>query len=115
RSLHDALPVPELGTSGGMPNPDLKWEQKTELNVGIDASLLNNRIALSLDAYHAKTTDLLLSIPVPSTTGFSSQLRNIGSLQNRGVELTLSTVNVQPGDLSWRSTLNIAANRNKVL
>src|SRR5437016_5350749 len=85
------------------------------LNVGVDASLLNNRVTLSLDAYHAKTTDLLLSVPVPSTTGFSSQLRNIGSLQNRGVELTLSTVNVQRGDLSWRSTLNIAANRNKVL
>src|SRR5438552_3777943 len=107
--------IPALAPGGGMPNPDLKWEQKTELNVGVDASLLNNRVTLSLDAYHAKTTDLLLSVPVPSTTGFSSQLRNIGSLQNRGVELTLSTVNVQRGDLSWRSTLNIAANRNKVL
>ncbi len=107
--------IPALAPGGGMPNPDLKWEQKTELNVGIDASLLNNRVTLSLDAYHAKTTDLLLSVPVPSTTGFSSQLRNIGSLQNRGVELTLSTVNVQRGALSWRSTLNIAANRNKVL
>src|SRR5438105_7801418 len=107
--------IPALAPGGGMPNPDLKWEEKTELNVGVDASLLNNRVTLSLDAYHAKTTDLLLSVPVPSTTGFSSQLRNIGSLQNRGVELTLSTVNVQRGDLSWRSTLNIAANRNKVL
>src|SRR5207244_9713198 len=90
-------------------------EEKTELNVGVDASLLNNRVTLSLDAYHAKTTDLLLSVPVPSTTGFSRQLREIGSPQNRGVELSLSTVNVQRGDLSWRSTLNIAANRNKVL
>src|SRR5438128_2794419 len=107
--------IPALAPGGGMPNPDLKWEQKTELNVGDDASLLNNRVTLSLDAYHAKTTDLLLSVPVPSTTGFSSQLRNIGSLQNRGVELSLSTVNVQREDLTWRSTLNVAANRNKVL
>ena len=107
--------IPALAPGGGMPNPDLKWEEKTELNVGVDASLLNNRVTLSLDAYHAKTTDLLLSVPVPSTTGFSSQLRNIGSLQNRGVELSLSTVNLQRGDLSWRSTLNIATNRNKVL
>src|SRR5216117_3802196 len=110
-----ATEIPALAPGGGMPNPDLKWEEKTELNVGVDASLLNNRVTLSLDAYHAKTTDLLLSVPVPSTTGFSSQLRNIGSLQNRGVELSLSTVNVQRGDMTWRSTLNIAANRNKVL
>ena len=110
-----ATEIPALAPGGGMPNPDLKWEEKTELNVGVDASLLNNRVTLSLDAYHAKTTDLLLSVPVPSTTGFSSQLRNIGSLQNRGVELSLSTVNLQRGDLSWRSTLNIATNRNKVL
>src|SRR5213079_470326 len=80
--------IPALAPGGGMPNPDLKWEEKTELNVGVDASLLNNRVTLSLDAYHAKTTDLLLSVPVPSTTGFSSQLRNIGSLQNRGAELS---------------------------
>src|SRR5207248_9737082 len=96
--------IPALAPGGGMPNPDLRWEEKAELNVGVDASLLNNRVTLSLDAYHAKTTDLLLSVPVPSTTGFSSQLRNIGSLQNRGVELSLSTVNLQRGDLSWRST-----------
>src|SRR5437867_5040200 len=110
-----ATEIPALAPGGGMPNPDLKWEEKTELNVGVDASLLNNRVTLSLDAYHAKTTDLLLSVPVPSTTGFSSQLRNIGSLQNRGVELSLSTVNLKRGDLSWRSTLNVAANRHQLL
>ena len=107
--------IPALAPGGSMPNPDLKWEEKTEFNVGVDASLLNSRVTLSLDAYEAKTTDLLLSVPVASTTGFSSQLRNIGSLQNRGVELSLSTVNVQRGDLTWRSALNVAANRNKVL
>jgi hypothetical protein len=110
-----ATEIPALAPGGTMPNPDLKWEQKTELNVGLDASLLRDRVTLSLDAYHAKTTDLLLSIPVPSTSGFSSQLRNIGSLQNRGVELSVSTVNIAREGLSWRSTLNIAANRNKVL
>src|SRR5439155_19417222 len=93
--------IPALAPGGGMPNPDLKWEEKTELNGGGDASLLNNRVTLSLDAYRAKTTDLLLSAPVPSTTGFSSQLRNIGSLHNRGVELSPSTVNLQREALAW--------------
>ena len=110
-----ATEIPALAPGGTMPNPDLKWEQKTELNVGLDASLLGDRVTLSLDAYHAKTTDLLLSIPVSSSTGFSSQLRNIGSLQNRGVELSVSTVNIAREGLTWRSTLNVAANRNKVL
>ncbi len=110
-----ATEIPALAPGGGMPNPDLKWEEKTELNVGFDASLLRDRVTLSLDAYDAKTTDLLLSIPVPITTGFSTQLRNIGSLRNRGVELSVNTVNVARERFSWRSTLNVAANRNKVL
>ena len=110
-----ATEIPALAPGGGMPNPDLKWEEKTELNVGFDASLLRERVTLSLDVYDAKTTDLLLSIPVPITTGFSSQLRNIGSLRNRGVELSVSTANVARESFSWRSTLNLAANRNKVL
>src|SRR5207247_9006507 len=97
--------IPALAPGGGMPNPDLKWEEKTELNVGVDASLLNNRVTLSLDAYHAKTTALLLSVPVPSTTGFSSQLRNIGSLQNRGVEFSLCTVLEQVGVVCLRSSI----------
>ena len=98
-----------------MPNPDLKWEKQTQLNVGVDAALLQNRVLLTFDAYRSTTNDLLLSIPLPSTSGYSSQLRNIGSVRNRGVEVSLNTVNVERGRFSWRSSLNVAANRNRVL
>src|SRR5437879_4221359 len=72
-------------------------------------------VLLPFDAYRSTTNDLLLSIPLPSTSGYSSQLRNIGSVRNRGVEVSLNTVNVERGRFSWRSSLNIAANRNRVL
>ncbi|OLE56479.1 MAG: hypothetical protein AUG74_19255 [Bacteroidetes bacterium 13_1_20CM_4_60_6] len=98
-----------------MPNPDLRWEKKSEFNVGLDASLLANRVILTVDAYRARTTDLLLSVTVPSTTGFSSQLRNIGSVRNAGVEVSVSTVNVSRGAFSWQSSFNIGHNRNWVV
>jgi TonB-dependent starch-binding outer membrane protein SusC len=107
--------VAALAPTATMANPDLRWEQQRQLNVGIDAAFWRNRVTLSLDAYHSKTEDLLLTVPLPSTTGFSQQLRNVGSVQNRGVELSLTTVNFQNQRLSWRSSLNIAGNRNKVL
>jgi len=110
-----ATEIPALAPGGTMPNPDLRWEQQTQLNAGIDAGFLNDRVTLSLDAYRSVTNDLLLSVPVPSTTGFSNQLRNIGSVRNVGVELSLSSVNLQRDRFTWRSTLNVAANRNKVL
>ena len=110
-----ATEIPALAPSGNMPNPDLKWEKKAELNVGIDASLLAGRVSLTVDAYRAKTTDLLLSVTVPSTTGYTSQLRNIGSVRNTGVEMSLSTVNVARGAFRWQSSLNVARNRNRVV
>jgi TonB-linked SusC/RagA family outer membrane protein len=107
--------IPALAPSATMPNPDLRWEQQRQLNVGVDAALWRNRITLSLDAYQSKTEDLLLSVSVPSTTGFSNQLRNVGSVENHGLELSLSTVNYQSNRISWRSSLNVAGNRNKVV
>lgn len=107
--------IPALAPGGTMPNPDLRWEQQTQFNAGLDAVLLGGRLAVSLDHYRSKTTDLLLSVPVPSTTGFGSQLQNIGAVQNRGVELSLTSVNLQRDRLRWTSTFNIAANRNKVV
>ena len=106
--------VPALAPSNTMPNPDLRWEQQTQFNAGVDATFFDDRVTLSLDAYRSVTKDLLLSVPVPRTTGFTSQLRNIGSVRNTGVELSLSTVNVRHDRFTWRSTLNIAGNRNRV-
>lgn len=107
--------LPALAPSTVMPNPNLRWEQQRQFNAGIDAGFARNRIALTLDAYHSRTDDLLFNITVPVTTGYTQQLRNIGSVENRGLELSLSTVNVETRDFSWRSTFNIAGNRNEVV
>jgi len=107
--------VVTLVPSGSAPNPNLKWESTRQLNAGVDASLFNNRVTLSLDAYHSVTKDLLLWTNLPRTSGYVNQLRNIGSVRNRGVELGISTVNIQHGSVTWRSTLNVAGNRNVVL
>ena len=95
-------------------NPDLKWETTDGVDVGVDAAVLQSRVSLTADYYHKKTNDLLYYVPVPTTSGFSTSLQNIGSLENRGFELSVSTVNLT-GALGWQSTLNIAWNRNKVL
>jgi len=96
-------------------NPDLKWETTTQYNAGVDLGLLNGRINLTFDAYYKKTTDLLLYVPFPLYTGYTSQLENVGSVENKGFELGLNTENVKSKNFTWRSTFLIAANRNKVL
>ena len=95
-------------------NPDLKWESTDGFDLGIDAMFLKTRVAVTADYYYKKTHDMLYSVPVPNTSGFSTSLQNIGSLQNRGFELSLTTANLV-GPLGWQTTLNLAWNRNKVL
>jgi len=107
--------VPTQAPSGAAPNPNLKWETQRQFNVGADLGFLGNRVVVTLDAYQSKTSDLLLSVDLPRISGYSSQLQNVGSVQNRGIELGISTVNIDRQNFSWRSTLNLAANRNKVL
>lgn len=96
-------------------NDDLKWEETRQTNVGIDLSLFNSRITFSADAYHKKTTDLLLNVPLPKSTGFDTGIQNAGSLQNRGLEFQLNTRNFVKKDFQWETDLNISFNRNKVL
>ncbi|MDP9280211.1 MAG: TonB-dependent receptor [Gemmatimonadota bacterium] len=95
-------------------NPNLKWESTTQGNIGLDVALLRSRLLLTSDVYNKTTKDLLLDVAVPATLGYSSQLQNIGSVRNRGVELSINTVNTT-GALGWTSGFNIAWNRNKVL
>jgi outer membrane receptor protein involved in Fe transport len=104
-----------LAPSGGAANPDLKWETQNQINAGIDAGFINNRLLVSLDAYQSRTRDLLLDVPLPRSSGFSSQLQNVGSVRNRGVELSVTTVNASSDRFSWRSTFNVSTNRNTVL
>jgi TonB-linked SusC/RagA family outer membrane protein len=110
--------VPYNGTTGVAPNnianPNLKWETTREINVGIDISLFNGRIQSTAEAYLNKTSDLLFNRPYASTTGFSSVLDNIGNIQNKGLELGITSVNLD-GKLKWTTELNLSKNINKIL
>jgi len=96
-------------------NPDLKWERVNQADIGLEVSLLSNRININADYYHRVTKDLLLAAPIPWTSGLSSVTQNIGSLQNTGIELTLNTQNIKAKDFSWTSDINFTANKNKIL
>jgi TonB-linked SusC/RagA family outer membrane protein len=96
-------------------NPDLKWEKTAQSDVGVELGLLKNRINIEADIYYRKTTDMLLDAPLPHSSGYASIVRNVGSMENKGLEITLNTVNVQTNDLTWSTTFNISMNRNKVL
>ncbi|TAE46749.1 MAG: TonB-dependent receptor [Bacteroidetes bacterium] len=96
-----------------IPNPDLQWEKSDQLDIGIDFGLFNDRITGELDYYNKNTFDLLLDVPVPSTTGFTTQLQNIGSMNNRGFEVLINSRNLA-GDFSWNTSFNFARNINEV-
>lgn len=98
-----------------IPNPDLKWESTTQLNVGLDLGLFDNRIVLSADFYNKQTKDLLLARPLPTSSGFSTITENVGEVENKGVELSLTTDNLSGRALSWSTRVNFSVNRNKVL
>ncbi len=93
---------------------ELKWEKTGQTNLGLDASVLDQKVNFSLDLYYSKTRDLLLNVPIPVLTGFQSTLTNIGELQNKGIELQVNTKNLS-GKFKWTTDFNIFANRNEVI
>ncbi len=95
-------------------DPRLTWEQTAQTNLGLDFGLLSDRISGTVEAYHKKTTDMLLDMPIVSTSGFTTVFRNIGSLENKGLELTLNSKNFV-GEFKWSTSFNISWNRNKIL
>ena len=97
-----------------LPNPNLKWESTASFDLGTEASFLNRRLTIEVDYYERKTKDLLLSVNVPSTTGFLNKLQNIGTLQNKGLEFTINTENIVGKTFRWSTSLNFGANRNKI-
>jgi TonB-linked SusC/RagA family outer membrane protein len=96
-------------------NPDLKWEKTDQYNVGLDLSLLDRKINFVFDVYYKKTNDLLISVPVPLTSGYATVLQNIGGVENKGIEIGLTTENVKTENFSWNSNIVFSANRNKVV
>jgi TonB-linked SusC/RagA family outer membrane protein len=104
-----------LGSSAtSLANPNLKWESTTSRDLGLDLSLLNNRVQFTADIYYNTTTDLLLNKPVPPFLGYTSQLQNIGSTSNKGLELQLSGTAVQTPNFTWSITANASFNRGRI-
>ncbi|MGC4231387.1 MAG: SusC/RagA family TonB-linked outer membrane protein [Niabella sp.] len=109
-----ASEIPTLEPSV-LANPGLRWEATVASNIGLDFGLYKNRISGTVEFYKNKTRDLLLTSAIPSYTGYTVQTRNIGSLQNHGVELTLNTTNIKTRNFTWSTNFNISFNKNKVL
>lgn len=97
-----------------LPNPDLRWETTAQSGIGVDMSILKSRLNLTLDLYYNLSSDLLLERPIPPSSGFTIISSNIGELQNKGIEIVLSTINIDKA-LNWTTSLNFSANRNKIL
>ena len=95
-------------------NKDLRWETTTSYNVGADIGFFDNRLAITADAYYKKTSDLLLDVPIGFNQGVSTQLRNVGNVVNKGVELTIDGQLLRKRDLLWTATANIAHNCNRI-
>lgn len=95
-------------------NQDLKWEKTISKNIGLDFSFLQNRIQFSVDGYYNKGKDLLLSVAIPPTTGYSAQIQNLGSTSNKGLEFQLSANIIQNKEINWSSNFNLSFNRNRV-
>jgi TonB-linked SusC/RagA family outer membrane protein len=99
----------------GITNPDLKWERTKQYDGGFDATLFNNRIQLTLDYYYSTSDGLLLNVPVPAVSGFTQVFKNIGKLENKGLEFDITSYNIKNRDFSWSTKFNISGNRNKIL
>ncbi|MBO9198795.1 MULTISPECIES: SusC/RagA family TonB-linked outer membrane protein [Niastella] len=96
-------------------NPELKWETTVSRNLGLDFTILRNRINGSIDYYYNSTRDLLLSVKVPPTSGYTDQIQNVGKTLNTGIELQLSAVVLNKKDFTWNANFNIAHNRNEIV
>ncbi|PGH38086.1 MAG: SusC/RagA family protein [Candidatus Nephrothrix sp. EaCA] len=95
------------------PNPDLRWEKTQQTNLGLDGNFFKNKLHLTLDLYNSDTKGLLLDVPVALSTGFNSQLENIGAVNNKGMELSMGTAQ-EFGKLKWEGSIVYTKNINKV-
>ena len=114
-----AYPVTGSGTSVGVSqtsiaNPDLKWEKTTQLDFGSDLKFINGRIEMIFDYYKKNTEDLLLSVPLPSTSGVGSVLKNVGEVENKGFEFYLGGTPIK-GEFIWNTGITFARNKNEVI
>jgi TonB-linked SusC/RagA family outer membrane protein len=99
---------------GRLANPNLRWEKTSQFDIGAEIGFLQNRITFEIDLYRKVTEDMLLSAPVPSSSGYTTVSKNVGSLENKGIELGINTVNFEKTDFSWNTTFNLSINKNRV-
>ncbi len=104
--------TPTVGSNSNIGNKDLTWETTTQTNVGIDFAVLDNKLSFTLDGYYKYTTDLLMSVPLPSP--YPNIYRNEGEMSNWGLELAISSVNLNRRNLHWTTDFNISMNRNRL-
>ncbi|MBX3239110.1 MAG: TonB-dependent receptor [Chitinophagaceae bacterium] len=107
-----------LETAGTAPtqleNRNLTWETTRQIDLGVEFAILRNKLSFSVDYYNKYTYDLLLSVPVPSRSGFTSYLQNYGAVRNKGFEVTAHSVNISNGNFNWTTDFNISFNNNKI-
>ena len=104
-----------LGVVKGRPPSDLRWETTEQLDISLEAGFFGDRLNMEVGYYNKKTRDLLLGVSISPITGFGNQLANFGAIRNKGLELTLSSVNIDNGSFKWTSNLAISGNRSEVL
>jgi len=110
-SPYDGQPGSLLSNIG---NPNLTWEKNAPLNIGADIALWKNRFYTTVDYYDRKTSNLLLAVPLSLTSGVSSQLQNVGAMENKGIEITVGGRPIQTKDFSWDVSFNFSHNVNRV-
>jgi len=95
-------------------NPDLKWETTAQFDIGLDMGLFQDKLNVTLDYYNKQTKDMLLEVPVPRSTGYSTLIRNYGEMENKGFELGINASAIKTEDFSWDIAFNISKNKNLV-
>jgi len=108
-----------VSTIGAVPttlgNKTLRWETTTQTNAGVDLVMLKDKLSVNIDWYNKVTSDLLLQATLPLSSGYATAMKNIGEVQNTGMEFTINTTNIKTKNFKWTSNFNISFNRNKVL
>lgn len=96
-------------------NNDLRWENTRQIDMGIDLGFFDQRLNITADVYEKTTPDLLLNANLPTSTGFTTVFKNVGSVRNQGLEFSVNSVNIQKAKFSWSSSFNISFNKSEVL
>jgi hypothetical protein len=98
-----------------LPNPDLRWERTSTLNAALETGILKDRITFEFSVYRKYTKDALMDVSIPASTGFTSQTVNAAEILNRGIELSITSMNISKPNFTWKTELNISRNYNELV